>query len=402
MRSADNLYGSRVNKISDRSPSLTPFNEEEKVSRANHPNWITKGDMVLDETSSKWIHRDKLARIENAELHAAGFVIPKSRSASRLKRERSDNRLDADARRPRHGSATFDSPSLSSPPSWDLRTPEEIAEVEANAYFMSTGAGGTRIPLAKSSPVPLSLDFLERGSSAVRRYESMDSDMMAYAKTRSRSASASFRDSPKKFGNNAPRKGSVTSKGSATSNRPSTRSGPTTTKESPSRPTTRSGRKTSRAKHPEGEPPWLSNSYKPDPRLPPDQQYPAEVAKRMAQEEMERDGAYGDAYDTNFRPLNRNSLLKTSDSNGSGWEWPLKPSVTTAPLQRQGSTYSTMPKISDKTPNSPMASPRPNAPSQMSPVPQTDHQTETQTFEMAQQNTDLEDKKGGCGCCVVM
>lgn len=411
----------------DQGPTLPAFVEETKDGRSSPANWSARNkDMVLDEVSSKWIHRDKLVRIENEELQAAGFTVPKTRPSSKLKRDRSESRLgqqdnDRVQTRPRQDDATLDTVELTASPSWDLRTPEEIADAERNAYFMSTGAGGTKIPLAKSSPVPLSLDFLEKGSQAIRRYESMDEDtLLAYGKTRSRSASASLRDtdysgstwggkrsvtdtSPKKSTTGA-RQGSVASKASATSNRPSTRSGPN--KESPgTRPGTRSGRKASRAKHPEGDPPWLANSYKPDPRLPPDQQLPAEVAKRLAQEQMERDGVFGDAYDKDFRPLNSNSLLKPSTSgnlDNQQWdEWPLKPAVTTSPLQRQGSTYSTMPKISDKLPTSPVPSPRVRQNGQMQAMPQP--QTgEMESFQQDQSFPAENKKGGGCGCCVVM
>lgn len=406
MRSADNLQTPRTARPAEYSQTMPVFAEEGKHDKAKLQEWFAKGEMVLDESSSKWIHRDKLARIETEELHAAGFVVPKTRSASRLRRERSDIRLETDSRRSRQTSG-FETPKLSAAPSWDLRTPEEIAESEASAYFISTGAGGTRIPLAKSSPVPLSLDVLENGSSAIRRFDSMDSDMLAYAKTRSRSASTSFRDGDSPYAgkrsvtDTSPQKrGAGVRKTSISSNRPTTRNGPGA-KESPgTRPSTRNGRKP-RVRAPEGEPPWMANTYKPDPRLPPDQQFPAEVSKRLAQQQMEQEGAYGDAYDKDFRPLNRNSLLKTSEGDDpKGWEaWPLKPAVTTAPLQRQGSSYSTMPKISDKAATSPIPSPRPNMTPQMQSMPQMGTQPGMQQLEVAQEP---EDKKGGCGCCVVM
>lgn len=412
MRSADNLNSPRWNSKPEHGHILPPFVEETKGGRSSPANWATRNnDMVLDEASSKWIHRDKLARIESEELHAAGFVIPKGRSSSRLRRDRSESRQGQGeserGSRPRQDSATLEvMEPLSSAPSWDLRTPEEIAEAEANAYFMSTGAGGSLIPVAKSSPAPISLDFLEKGSSAARRYESADDDSLSYAKTRSRSASASYRDTDysssaggarmgkRSVTDTSPRKAGAR-KLSTASSRPGTRSGPN--KESPSRPATRSGRKASRAKHPEGEPPWMANTYKPDPRLPPDQQIPGVVAKRLAQEQLEKDGVFGDAYDKDFRPLNNNALRNpTGDGQATGYEeWPLKPAVTTSPLLRNGSLYSTMPKISDKPPASPIPSPRPQMPS-----PPLAQQSQMQTLQV--QEDVVEDKKGGCGCCVVM
>lgn len=405
MRSADNLHSSKwSSRPSDQSQLLPPSAEDGNIS----------GQYVYSQDQSKWIHRDKLARIETEELEAAGIVLPKFRAGSRQRRDRNDSRLghntesDPTLNRPRKDSSTLEALEPS-PPSWDLRTPEEIAEANELAYFTPNAlTSSTRIPVAKISPAPIPLDFLERGSSAVRGQGDED-EGISYAKTRSRSASATFRDvgsaqrpgkrsvtdtSPKK----GQRKGSI-----STPSRPGTRSGP---KESPgsaaSRPTTRNGRAASRAKHPEGEPPWMANTYKPDPRLPPDQQYPPFVAKRMAQEQMEREGKFGDAYDKDFRPLNDNPMGRPMDEQAPPGDeaWPLKPAQTNRPLMRSGSLYSTMPKISDKQPTSPIPSPRAGATPQM-PNIQMAQQTETQAPQQLQTD-DAEDKKAGCGCCVVM
>jgi hypothetical protein len=403
MRSADNLHTGKWSKYGDQNHTLPSFAEDGNVS----------GQYVYSQDQSKWIHRDKLARIETEELEAAGIYFPKNRAGSRQRRDRNDSRLsyntesDPALNRPRKDSSTLEALELS-PPSWDLRTPEEIAQAQENAYFTTNGlTGSTRIPVAKTSPVPIPLDFLERGSSAARSQGDEDE----YGKVRSRSASATFRDvgaaqrqgkrsvtdtSPKK----GQRKNSI-----STPSRPGTRSGP---KDSPSsgssRPATRHGRTASRAKHPEGEPPWMANTFKPDPRLPPDQQYPPFVAKRMAQEQMEKEGKFGDAYDTDFRPLNDNLLGKPGDDDVPAGDdaWPLKPAITNRPLMRSGSLYSTMPKITDKQQTSPIPSPRPGATAQM-PNPQMEEQTQTQTeIPQQPQHDEPEDKKAGCGCCVVM
>lgn len=149
----------------------------------------------------------------------------------------------------------------------------------------------------------------------------------------------------------------------------------------------------------------MLNSYKPDPRLPPDQQLLPTVAKRLQQERWEKEGKFGDAYDKDFRPLNDNEFQKppepdagvaaqTEDEQASqAGEWPLKPGVAKSPTLRQGS-YSTMPKISDKPlPVSPIASPRATT---TGPPPQEKEHAPAAPPE------DLDEKKGGCGCCVVM
>lgn len=398
MRSADNLHSSKWTKTSDYQRELLPGLSEEEKAQSDQ--------FVYSQDQSKWIHRDKLARIETEELEAAGFFLPKGRTSSRARRN--DSRLSHNTESEPNLNRAKNFEPLSSPPSWDLRTPQEIAEAAHNSYFTSNAlTGSTRIPVAKISPAPISLDFLEHGSLAARQNSDED-DGLSYNKTRSRSASAAFRDTS----NNGPRgKRSITDSSpkkhvrkysASTPTRPGTRG-----KESPgsagSRPATRNGRAASRAKHPEGEPPWMANTFKPDPRLPPDQQIPPFVAKKMAQEQMERDGKFGDAYDKDFRPLNTNAFGLSrpgADPEKEGEpaedEWPLKPASTNRPLMRSPSMYSTMPKISDKPPGTPVPSPRPANNALMG-----SPQTTPQIQQMPQFETE-DAKKGGCGCCVVM
>ncbi|KAJ4148372.1 hypothetical protein LMH87_002847 [Akanthomyces muscarius] len=407
MRSADNLHSSKWSKGSDYQRELLPGLSEEEKAQSDQ--------FVYSQDQSKWIHRDKLARIETEELEAAGFFLPKGRTSSRTAR-RNESRLSHSTEsepnlnnlnRPKKDSSSLE--PLSSPPSWDLRTPQEIAEAAAGSYFTSNAlTGSTRIPVAKASPAPISLGFLEHGSLAARQNSDED-DRLSYNKTRSRSASAAFRDA----GNSMPSgKRSITDSSpkkhirktsSSTPSRPGTKG-----KDSPgsagSRPVTRNGRAASRTKHPEGEPPWMANTFKPDPRLPPDQQIPPFVAKKMAQEQMEKDGTFGDAYDKDFRPLNTNSLGlpkpgadPEKDGEPAEDEWPLKPAITNRPLMRTGSMYSTMPKIIDKPPGTPVPSPRPGNTAVMAPPQATPPQ-----IQQVPQFEPEEDKKGGCGCCVVM
>nr|POE88249.1 hypothetical protein CFP56_11478 [Quercus suber] len=63
---------------------------------------------------------------------------------------------------------------------------------------------------------------------------------------------------------------------------------------------------------PEGEPPWLANMYKPDPRLPPDRQMLPTHAKRIMQEQWEKEGKTGTAYDREFRLMNNEDIQNRS------------------------------------------------------------------------------------------
>jgi len=370
---------------------------------------------ALEPKDDQWIHRDKLAKIESQELQAAGLYVPRSRAPSKQARDRSRSAMrrgtDASETRSRKNSASVEQRAAEyQAPSWDLRTPEEIAEEEASAYFISNSLrGASRIPVAKTSPAPISLDHLERGTLMSESPETA---------ARSRSASASLRNptlpaakrsntdvSPKKAPTSGPGR-KMSSSGAKAGQRPKTRNG----SGGNNRPPTRSG-DSPPSKQPEGDPPWMVNAYKPDPRLPPDQQLLPTVARRLQQEKWEKDGTYGNIYDKEFRPLNDTTHLQPPEPAGgqapqtdsantepatTNGEWPLRP-VEKSPSIRQGS-YSTMPKISDKPPTSPMPSPRPNANPPM-------FQPQIEVSSPAAQRppeTKQEPKEGGCGCCVVM
>lgn len=364
--------------------------------------------VVPDEEESKWIHRDKLAKIESEELQAAGFFVPRTRNHSKQRRDRSRSAMrrgtdaseQSHAPRSRKNSTAVESRNAEPVvESWDLRTPEEIREEEANAYFTSNNhKGGSRIPVAKTRP----------GSAHMKGPDTMSLNGSTTLAAPKRSATDT---SPKKPAPGV-RKTSGPGKTTTTTGRPKTRSGSIGGSIS-TRPSTRSGELSPGNKAPEGDPPWMINSYKPDPRLPPDQQLLPTVARRLQQEKWEKEGKFGDVYDKDFRPLNDHALLrptepaqtekveedKDKEKSPTEDEWPLKLEPTKSPTQRPGG-YSTMPKISDKH-HSPLPSPRtpvtPHAPPQEEPKPQPASQAPAQ-----QPPPPADDDKGGCGCCVVM
>ncbi|CCE27167.1 hypothetical protein E4U22_004041 [Claviceps purpurea] len=376
---------------------------------------------------SKWIHRDKLAKIESEELQAAGFFVPRVRASSKQRRVRGQRSIDSVRSRHRHDSVSVDHHNEEViTPAWDLRTPEEIAEEEEKAYFASHSLrGGTRIPVARISPAPIPQDFLERNSPSARRIDSTDGDTIAYTKTRSRSASTSTKELDATFASNrvvakrsvtdtspkkmSARKTSTASKTGGTTVRSKSRSG---LGRDGSRPITRSGDSFAASYQPEGEPPWVFDSYKPDPRLPPDQQLLPTVAKRLRQEQWEKEGKFGNAYDRDFRPLNDHAFRQAEaregrahhDDDGNDQaqtgDWPLKTGAAKSPKQ---TSYSTMPKISDRppvgsmTPMTPMTSPKTSF---QPPAPSTTPQADD-VAPAAEAEPKVETKHG-CGCCTIM
>jgi len=395
-----------------------------------------------DDTSSKWIHRDKLARIESEELQAAGIFLPKPRARS--KPPRRDSALDkpngyrkpTDIETPAENRSRKNSFAVSEPktpdvtvPSWDLRLPEEIAAEAGYFVLNSGGKGASRLPVAKLSPVPIPIEHIERDTPMPRKRDDSPGaeDVIAYPKTRSRSGSMKALEpttsigstpqpkravtevSPKKNPAGA-RKTSAPARAGGPQGRPKTRNGPSKDSTSSSggqtRPTTRSGERDlspgAMSKQPEGDPPWMISAYRPDPRLPPDQQLLPTVAKRLQQEKWEREGKFGNVYDKEFRPLNDEGFLKPPESpqkntaekeNDRSLEWPLKTEARSpTPAQGRTGSYSTIPKIQDKPMVSPLPSPR-------SPLPQTDGSAVQRVPDVPEEQ---EQQKKSCGCCIVM
>ncbi|KAI1171255.1 hypothetical protein F4777DRAFT_583077 [Nemania sp. FL0916] len=411
-----------------KAASINNSSESRSNSRAGPPPQTKRAKdgtiLTYDDENSKWIHRDKLAKIESEELQAAGIVLPKPRTQSRSRRDRSHSRrrgtTDSEQQyvpaSRKNSDLSHDKVPDGEGLGWDLRRPEEIAE-DPGEYWVSNDSGrGTRIPVAKTSPAPLPSDYIDRNAPVQRKasFPPFDEEAsIAYPKTRSRSGSSanalddspnaqsakrSVTDgSPKKT--TAPRKTSAPAKPAA-HGRPKTRSGPAARSSSTPRPSTRSGEASPRA--PEGEPPWMISAYRPDPRLPPDQQLLPTVAKRLQQEKWEQEGAFGSVYDKEFRPLNKDNFEKPSEPEKTQEaeelqdEWPLKPEARVPTPSRPGtSSYSTMPKIQDTPTMSPLGSPRPM------------QQMQTQTNAAIKipdppEHPPEKTEKDGCGCCVVM
>ncbi|KAI1475314.1 hypothetical protein F4774DRAFT_296235 [Daldinia eschscholtzii] len=388
-----------------------------------------------DDEHSKWIHRDKLARIENQELQAAGIILPKPRAHSRPRRDRSPDKANGRRRgtdaseRPvtrsrKNSELSLERSNNIEVPSWDLRLPEEIAE-DPGEYWVTRDSGKSRIPVAKTSPAPIPVDYLERDTPATRKpsFPMLDEDpsiALPKPQPRSRSGStnalgdvpkiqptkrAATEGSPKKTKSTGTKKGTASTKTTSQS-RPKTRSGTTPRSGSTTRPTTRSGELSPSVSKsaPEGEPPWMISAYKPDPRLPPDQQLLPTVAKRLQQEKWEQEGKFGNIYDKEFRPLNDEGFLKPPEvekpketEEKQQDEWPLRPGAKSPNTSRPGtSSYSTMPKIQGTPAVSPLASPR------------SVQQPPAQAVQNPRVPTEVEEpeeekpSKSGCGCCVVM
>ncbi|KAJ5500357.1 hypothetical protein LT330_002180 [Penicillium expansum] len=389
----------------------------------------------------KWIHRDKLAKIESEELHQAAILFQRrmrGESKSSIGRGRSHDSQQNSA----YGTGTPTSPATEySEPwpkvreepgkqdvndnvngnereHWDLRRPEEIAADDAAASIYShpsLGKSASRIPVSTVSPVPIS-GAMGRDSRSSRSRAATDESSRGRRASEpinieqnDSTPSLESRPGSRGFGSTQNPPGKKTVKSTDSTNR-KTSAPPTNRKASAprsravsgnntQRPTTRSGenRPPTAANRPEGDPPWLATMYKPDPRLPPDQQMIPTVAKKIMQEQWEKEGRTPNTYDRNFAPLAVHPFdtpapvatkAEPEDQPAESLqleELPPRPSKSPEPPRPNTSTgYSTMPKVQDTPPMGLPPNPNPN----WSPPVVTAQQPPK--------------KEKSCGCCIVM
>lgn len=416
-----------------------------------------------EKDDSNWIHRDKLAQIESRELEEAGIRVGRtSRSGSRsasttiVTRERSHSENHEDAVNVEdHTSNQYEkrqrmvSPIPAEeeeeevdegPVNWDPRTPEEIAadqekDNHAPRYHMLKSST-SRIPIAKTSPVPVPHTFVERDSPLPRSRKgsgAWNGDTIATNGARARSVSvgsqvllddaedvgartpvrsehsnpASPSGSPPK--SKVPGKANPTSgaRKTSTARAPSQKKARNASATSPvKRPGTSSGISRPTTARPEGEAPWIATMYKPDPRLPPDQQIVPTHAKRMQQEQWENEGRTGSMYDRDFRLLNTEEFnkpeIETKEFEPSERkeqdtdQWPLpspKPETATGKPGTSGGeqgAYKLTPTIQS-----------PQLPSQRNSVTRPEASSKPANTTRVQEPPESNEKKS-CGCCIVM
>ncbi|EXJ95902.1 hypothetical protein A1O1_01027 [Capronia coronata CBS 617.96] len=423
-----------------------------------------------DDDPEGWIHRDKLAKIESEELQAAGINLANARrnvdnvgrdtSRGRQGDERHlsvKNEEDKDKRRVEETAEEEEQQEQEEERlNWDLRTPDEIAadlvsqQLSANPISKKSGS---KIPVLTSSPLPIPPERIERDTPIVRKrtisnsmspedsipvlrsrkrrgsngshplQDDIDSQTATPVPTnghRSASKTASPTKTKPKAAPSSPPSTSAARKVSNTNRKPS---GTTKAGTSPSigqRPGTRSGeldRPRTAVNRPEGDPPWLATMYKPDPRLPPEEQIIPTHARRQQQAQWEQQGAVPTTYDRNFSPLaihTGNGLVKAPSPNPpsspspEGQEehdqssWPLRPvpSLRNSSNGRPGTGgslnggYSTMPRVTSpaivQSPKIGNISTTPAQPARM----------QVQRMEPNEMDEKVKDKS--CGCCVVM
>jgi hypothetical protein len=440
-----------------------------------------------DPERSRWIHRDKLAIIESHEMKEAGIQLPpqqaRSSGKSKGRRERDVGQeapempsQEVELPLPKMKKQRTRSPVKQLEPEEtlvngsDIRTPEEIA---ADNYVPSSPTlvyrqpdlrkSSSRIPLPKSSSMPIPQEHLERDIPLARKRGASgnwngDEYGIAYNRLRSRGNSVGSQvllddidtsniqntptpvsrpgssDSPAKARAPSTNQPTQTRRISANTRTPDTASKARSTSNTVSprtpssniRPKSRSGlepRPPTAINRPEGDPPWLATMYKPDPRLPPDQQLLPTHAKRLQREQWERaqkeaeqrrlEGKASPQLPREFSPLaehavsglqpsSRDADEQSMQEQQRGSEWPL--TVATPALKErdqrpvetsslgdgdgQHAGYSTVPRVKEK---SPVKGEKPLDP------------FERERRERDEEKSRQKEEKGkGCGCCIVM
>ncbi|KAJ5582084.1 hypothetical protein N7535_000704 [Penicillium sp. DV-2018c] len=429
-----NRHGSEMGSVKDATGFDTVVRKEPEETKDGLRLYL---DVHTNE--EKWIHRDKLAKIESEELHQAAVLFQR-RMRGESKSSAGRGRSHEARRSATNGTGTVTSSTgeYSEPwpdmgqaqhvddeveeerKHWDLRRPEEIAADDAAASIYSHasyGKSASRIPISTASPVPIPIgrdsrssrsraatDEDDRSSRGRRASEPINVEQIASTPSPgSRPGSRGFNTTQNTPGKKTTAKaaGSTNRKTSAppTNRKASTPRSRAVSGNTTARPTTRSGegRPPTAVNRPEGDPPWLATMYKPDPRLPPDQQMIPTVAKKIMQEQWEKEGRTPNTYDRNFAPLAvhmdapppvpAEAQPEQEQQNSESLqleELPPRPPKSPEPPRPNTSTgYSTMPKMQDTPPMGLNPNPNWNPPVVTAQPPP-------------------EKKEKGCGCCIVM
>ncbi|KAF8251833.1 hypothetical protein K440DRAFT_637069 [Wilcoxina mikolae CBS 423.85] len=391
-------------------------------------------DYLYDVGQSRWIHKDKLERIEIEELQRGGDIGDSHSRPSTL-RGGDEGRDHKQQYRLSLPVGCDEDDGMLDPDFHEIRTPEEQASDSSGHGSVRKNfrrnRSYSRIPLATVSPHPIPQQFIARTTplprTAVTPNGSDDgrASISHPSSLRKRSYSAGSAMMLDDRENSPPGAAGTSASGAGTINNPKIRTSitsPTPRHKTASRTGSMAGKQRTRSnpqlahrpgtsasyathasvsapgsanKHPEGQPPWALSGYKPDPSLPPDQQIIPTLARRLQQDQWERDGVYASVYDKELRPLKvlsdddkgESSHSHPDDAPESTEEWPLKSSTEPSETRQQAESaptdggYRTVPSIHPQS-----------VPDNIRPTPQ---------IKQMQSVDDSGSKKKFC-CCVVM
>ena len=304
IRKSWDSYEPRASPVQDPDGSETP---------------ITQGNKEQD--PGNWIHRDKLARIENEELQQAYLMLAQPPHDTSPEPEQLESWPTLDNGSPHGFDGAADDWAVDEGELEDQRTstsPEVQNREDAAAAIYSNPTmrkSSSRIPIptSSSSRLPLSPSTPQRSRGLSSGSDSSQQNSSARRQAnRPNNNNNNENNNNNSTPNSTPRKTSTSTptpgrkKSVSRQRNPSTSNGARqrSQSQSHSRPSTANRTGENRPIFtPEGDPPWLANTYKPDPRLPADQQILPTHAKRMQQEQWEKEGQTPMVYDREFAPL---------------------------------------------------------------------------------------------------
>lgn len=276
-------------KMSTRQPSserLRSTSRDHKVRRKNSKSAVsTMGEVISEEQESKWIHRDKLAQIESKEMMEMGIRVPRnsrgSRANSRTKSVRTAKSTTdfGDDAQDQQDADDYIARDAGRPP----RVHSKMASDDMNGSLSDAADDDESSPRSRNDSGSVKHPSRTLSKNSRIHSRSGSRQLLDTAQAQQDSSSDSPQSPPRAANGTYPpsaaRKASTTRK---VSNNQRQRSTSNANTDSPRRPTTSNGSRPATAR-PEGDPPWLSSMYKPDPRLPPDEQMLPTHAKRMAE-----------------------------------------------------------------------------------------------------------------------
>lgn len=458
-------YKSQANN--KRGPTAVKGKPKKKPTRngSADPNWA-----AIEHDQNNWIHRDKLKEIEIREMEELGYRVgrgsrsnSRSQSASRRSRDRRGseatdvNQSGDDRAEPRKVVSPIPAEDEEDQPSdhaWSHPTQEEFAPDDQPTSPRHTVRPSTsRIPLPKTSGIPVPATVADRDAPLPRSRAGSDNwsgDAIAVNGARVRSGSvgsqvlldgpdgerqitppyghtrknsSSGGGTPPKSPQKSPMKAKAPAKPVGARKTGTQKTQPknrqTSATSPPKRPGTSSGSvsRPTTSHRPEGEAPWLATMYKPDPRLPPDQQIIPTHAKRMQQEQWENQGRVGSMYDKEFRLLNTDEmkdkrlsqidpieLENAREKERENEQWPLPSPTRQAAFENEKGDTNTSKsptnegggyKLTPTIPQSPRV-PSPNLAPPIAPA----GASVPNTTRLPEPVEDAKEKKG-C-CCIVM
>lgn len=301
-------------KSSKESLPKTTTRDTQRIKRKGSLGAVSALGPTSDDPD-KWIHRDKLQQIEIREMMAEGRRLdfprrtesrgaPKSQNASTVAEDEAADGEGYNLTHIQKRQRTV-SPGLSS---HELREEPNDYTQSTETYEPSGSPGETRPRRPSSSRIPVTKPgFTTDEAPSSFRYDKTrrarsgsqgSQHLLDNTTTNAKSFGSKSQSSPGSPQDSSPAKTRIASKGKTTrGTRGPSRGGraasgqtrpPTATASAAngltSRPGT-SGASRPPSARPEDEPPWAGSMFKPDPRLPPDQQMLPTHARRLAQQQ---------------------------------------------------------------------------------------------------------------------